>query len=1115
MVSTPKLSRISQATISEHQKVYSSENANIPQVNTSMLVIIDAGVDDYEFLVSGVVPGASVVVLNSEQDGVAQITQALEKATVPVTELHIVSHGAPGTLYLGNTQLSLETLNYYAPQISQWLASSDSLLSPPSLLLYGCNIAAGDAGEEFIEKLQSLAKASILASTTKTGTSSLGGDWNFQIQTGSSQAKAAFTSETILEYSSIMASVVRVEAPSRTYGLGEPVRIRVHFDSRIVHAHFDDPGSISLQLETGQNDAFARPDGSWIPDWRPGFVPVDYIEFTYTPSNGESSLDLDYTSIDALFSASDIGFEDGTWLWGQTISLPAPGSAGSLSNTSNVVIASSDLNGNLTAGPLSEPTALATAIDASEKAVSVFDFAIGDGGGTDGGDNLPLGVTQVRVNVIQGPEFANQVTWLLNGPDLGSDVQGTYANGVITFSNLPISVANATGETYVVKAFYNNTIGLVDGQKFALSIDGDTDLTISSGGTRMGATEPVTNGAGFAVKDDIPPIVTKPSLAMGSDSGISPTDNITNITQPTFTGLVNEGNSKIAVYSDLNGKLGEVTADAQGNWQLTSDITLTSDNHRITVQAIDPAGNFSLVSDSLSLTIDNTVPLIPSITSISEDTGMVNDDFITQSTSPTFSGNAEANSKVMLFVQFEEQQELREGLGLLQVGESIADAEGNWSVTLAEEMVLPDGGFSFVAGSVDLAGNLSELSPVTTVTVDNTAPLVTSVTSLSENKTYLAGDKIDFAITFSEAVFVSGTPELALNLVKSEASAKYISGVSSNASAEYISGSGTSTLTFSYTVQAQDASLDLDYLSKDALALFQGASIVDAAGNQGNLALADPGSEGSLGFGHNILIKGFADTKVGVVRNNYISFNLFSKLENLSSGISAENNPVEMGGINLADIFDETYYLSQNPDVANAVNFGVFKTGYEHFSSLGWKEGRSPSILFNEQYYLSQNTDIAKAVTDKTLQSGLEHFLLFGHKEGRNSSTAFNQQDYLTQNSDIKDAVAKGLIGSGFEHYVEYGAFENRASSLSLYNEAYYLQQNQDVAGAIKNGAFQSGFEHFVSFGQREGRVASTLFSEASYLASNPDVQGAVSSNAFTSGFEHYVEYGRAEGRIS
>jgi hypothetical protein len=47
--------------------------------------------------------------------------------------------------------------------------------------IYGCNVAAGDAGEEFIHKLHQITTATISASTTKTGNVALGGNWELEV----------------------------------------------------------------------------------------------------------------------------------------------------------------------------------------------------------------------------------------------------------------------------------------------------------------------------------------------------------------------------------------------------------------------------------------------------------------------------------------------------------------------------------------------------------------------------------------------------------------------------------------------------------------------------------------------------------------------------------------------------------------------------------------------------------------------------------------------------------------------------------------------------------------------------------------------------------------------
>jgi uncharacterized delta-60 repeat protein len=160
------------------------------------LVAIDAGIESYELLVAGVVDGASVIILQSDRDGVEQITDALQNYR-DITSLHIVSHGSPGCLYLGSTQLSLDTLDRYAFQLLQWFS--------PSLLLYGCNVAAGDAGAEFMARLHQLTGANIAASTTLTGNAEKGGNWQLEATVGTPETSLGFREQVIKEYASILA----------------------------------------------------------------------------------------------------------------------------------------------------------------------------------------------------------------------------------------------------------------------------------------------------------------------------------------------------------------------------------------------------------------------------------------------------------------------------------------------------------------------------------------------------------------------------------------------------------------------------------------------------------------------------------------------------------------------------------------------------------------------------------------------------------------------------------------------------------------------------------------------------------------------------------------------
>ncbi|MEG3921553.1 DUF4347 domain-containing protein, partial [Microcoleus sp. T3_A4] len=160
------------------------------------IAFIDPTVEDYQMLVAGVVPGIEAVVLDPKRDGVEQITQILGNSNF-VEAVHIISHGSPGSLHLGNTQLSLETLNRYATQLQQWNA--------PNILLYGCNVAEGFLGESFVHQLSQVTGAVIGASKNLTGNSALGGDWELEFSTGEITASKVFDETTRNNYGGILA----------------------------------------------------------------------------------------------------------------------------------------------------------------------------------------------------------------------------------------------------------------------------------------------------------------------------------------------------------------------------------------------------------------------------------------------------------------------------------------------------------------------------------------------------------------------------------------------------------------------------------------------------------------------------------------------------------------------------------------------------------------------------------------------------------------------------------------------------------------------------------------------------------------------------------------------
>ena len=193
------------------------------------------------------------------------------------------------------------------------------------------------------------------------------------------------------------------------------------------------------------------------------------------------------------------------------------------------------------------------------------------------------------------------------------------------------------------------------------------------------------------------------------------------------------------------------------------------------------------------------------------------------------------------------------------------------------------------------------------------------------------------------------------------------------------------------------------------------------------------------------------------------------------------------GGRDPNPLFDTSYYLSKNPDVARArVNPLV------HYLIRGACEGRDPHVCFDNSYYLEQNPDVAKA--DGT---ALAHYLAQGAGEGRNPHPLFDSRYYISQNPDVAKAGVDPLA-----HYVIHGANEGR-NPHPLFDTSYYLSQNPDVAKAGMNP-----LAHYLIHGAGEGRNPHPLFDSSYYLSQNPDVAKA-GMNPLT----HYVLYGAYDGR--
>ncbi len=171
---------------------------------THQLVIIDSRVNNYQSLVSDVSPDSTVLIIDSSSDGLTQISDYL--TTLPskaFQSIHIISHGGVGSLLLGSNTVTGSNLGLYSKQLA---TLGNALTDTGDILLYGCNVAAGDIGQRFIEDLAGFTGADVAASDDLTGAAGLRGDWVLEAATGAIDSSLALSATALNGYAGILAT---------------------------------------------------------------------------------------------------------------------------------------------------------------------------------------------------------------------------------------------------------------------------------------------------------------------------------------------------------------------------------------------------------------------------------------------------------------------------------------------------------------------------------------------------------------------------------------------------------------------------------------------------------------------------------------------------------------------------------------------------------------------------------------------------------------------------------------------------------------------------------------------------------------------------------------------
>lgn len=166
--------------------------ADRPATARHELIFIDAGIADYAQLRADIEQRQdgvqrTIVVIDRESDGLQQIDAVLSRSR-DIDAVHVFAHGSRHGLQLGSTWLNTASLADNAGLVAGW---QQAFAAHGDLLLYGCDLAASEAGRALVQSLASLTGADVVASDDLTGSAPQGGNWTLEFATGNIDADIA------------------------------------------------------------------------------------------------------------------------------------------------------------------------------------------------------------------------------------------------------------------------------------------------------------------------------------------------------------------------------------------------------------------------------------------------------------------------------------------------------------------------------------------------------------------------------------------------------------------------------------------------------------------------------------------------------------------------------------------------------------------------------------------------------------------------------------------------------------------------------------------------------------------------------------------------------------
>ena len=176
------------------------------------VAFVDTSVDDYQMLEAGIRDGIAIVEIDGGQSGLAQMA-VWAQANQGYDAIHVLAHGAEAVQVVGTDQLSIPALGSDVTQ-AELAEIGHALKAGGDLLLYGCEVGSGTAGQTLLSGIAQATGADVAASTDVTG---IDGNWDLERVSGTIDVAGALAGPVTDTWAHDLAYPISIGGADSTY----------------------------------------------------------------------------------------------------------------------------------------------------------------------------------------------------------------------------------------------------------------------------------------------------------------------------------------------------------------------------------------------------------------------------------------------------------------------------------------------------------------------------------------------------------------------------------------------------------------------------------------------------------------------------------------------------------------------------------------------------------------------------------------------------------------------------------------------------------------------------------------------------------------------------------